>query len=293
MAASQKQLQGSLFEEVDQQPFAAVSQRKASEISDKNLTNRQLEEDASLRPRFKKTTKNKIDDPKEDLEKCKVGKNDEPKWSHHSLPDIDDLTPALRHYAELKTSDPERVLLYRLGDFFECFFEDAITLSKLLEITLTSKEGGKKIGRVPMAGIPHHAADRYCTELIKKGLSIAICDQLEAAPSKGNKLIKRGITRLITPGTILEEGMLEARKNNWLATVLIDKSSPENLINWSLAKVDVSTGEFIVQEGQDLENLQQELIKLDAAEIISEKVSISHSNWHPESTNITSFGEYS
>ena len=105
------------------------------------------------------------------------------------------------------------------------FFEDAITLSQLLEITLTSKEGGKKIGKVPMAGIPHHASDRYCTELIKKGLSIAICDQLESAPSKGNKLIKRGITRLITPGTILEEGMLRAKQNNWLASVLLESNS--------------------------------------------------------------------
>ena len=84
------------------------------------------------------------------------------------MPKIDDLTPALRHYVELKIENPDRVLLYRLGDFFECFFEDAITLSQLLEITLTSKEGGKKIGKVPMAGIPHHASDRYCTELIKK-----------------------------------------------------------------------------------------------------------------------------
>ena len=119
---------------------------------------------------------------------------EEPRWSHHNLPEIHDLTPALRHYVELKKENPERVLLYRLGDFFECFFEDAISLSQLLEITLTSKEAGKKIGKIPMAGIPHHASDRYCTELIKKGLSIAICDQLEAAPAKGKKLIKRGIT---------------------------------------------------------------------------------------------------
>ncbi len=291
MAASQNQLQGSLFKEDEKQSFYSVSPTKSSEISDENLTNQQLKDDASLRPRLKKKGKNTIDDRKKELQEFIVGKDDEPKWSHHSLPEIDDLTPALRHYAELKNADPERVLLYRLGDFFECFFEDAITLSKLLEITLTSKEGGKKIGRVPMAGIPHHAADRYCTELIKKGLSIAICDQLESAPSKGNKLIKRGITRLLTPGTILEEGMLEARKNNWLATVLIEKSSPENLINWSLAKVDVSTGEFIVQEGQEVKNLRQELIKLEAAEIISEKDSISNNDWHPRSTKITEFNK--
>ncbi len=293
MAASQKQLQGSLFEEEDQQELCNDSPTKSFEASQENLTNQQLKEDASLRPRIKKSSTNTIDTEIQELEKFIVEKSDEPKWSHHSLPEMNDLTPALRHYAELKVSDPERVLLYRLGDFFECFFEDAITLSKLLEITLTSKEGGKKIGRVPMAGIPHHAADRYCTELIKKGLSIAICDQLETAPSKGNKLIKRGITRLITPGTILEEGMLEARKNNWLATILIEQSSPEKLINWSLAKVDVSTGEFIVEEGEEMNNLRQELIKLEAAEIISEKDSISNTAWHPKSTNITEFNQTS
>ncbi len=292
MAASQKELQGSLFGEEDHQTINSDRQTKSSEATYQNLSNQQLKEDASLRPRLKKTSKNKIEGEIQGLEKFKIN-CDEPKWSHHSLPEIDDLTPALRHYAQLKASDPTRILLYRLGDFFECFFEDAITLSKLLEITLTSKEGGKKIGRVPMAGIPHHAADRYCTELIKKGLSIAICDQLETAPSQGHKLIKRGITRLITPGTILEEGMLDAKKNNWLATVLLDKSDTKKLINWSLAKVDVSTGEFIVQEGQEVKNLRQELIKLEAAEIISEKDSISNTDWYPRSTNITDFNQTS
>ena len=221
MAASQNSLQGSLFEG-DSAPLTTKDQKApSSKTSEENLTNQQLEEDALLRPRLKKKAKNETSTENGIL----VSKNfEEPKWSHHSLPEKEDLTPALRHYVELKASDPERVLLYRLGDFFECFFEDAITLSQLLEITLTSKEGGKKIGRVPMAGIPHHASDRYCTELIKKGLSISICDQLESAPSKGNKLIKRGITRLITPGTILEEGMLRANQNNWLACFLIDSN---------------------------------------------------------------------
>ena len=113
----------------------------------------------------------------------------------------------LRHYVELKAAHPERVLLYRLGDFFECFFEDAIKLSRVLELTLTGKEGGKAIGRVPMAGIPHHAAERYCAELIKQGYSVALCDQLETTPTKG-ALLKRDITRVLTPGTVLEEGML-------------------------------------------------------------------------------------
>ena len=135
--------------------------------------------------------------------------DDLPPWSHHSQVTPEQLTPMLRHYVELKAAHPERVLLYRLGDFFECFFEDAIHLSRLLELTLTGKEAGKQIGRVPMAGIPHHAAARYCSELIRRGLSVALCDQLEAAPASG-ALLKRDITRVLAPSKVPEEGMLGA-----------------------------------------------------------------------------------
>ncbi|WP_269609084.1 DNA mismatch repair protein MutS [Prochlorococcus marinus] len=291
MAASQNPIQGSLFGANEKSGANETEQLISSKTSNENLSNQQLKDDASLRPRRKNTSKNR--NQKIDLDAFSHAEIEEPKWSHHNLPEIDDLTPALRHYVELKVENPDRILLYRLGDFFECFFEDAITLSQLLEITLTSKEGGKKIGKVPMAGIPHHASDRYCTELIKKGLSIAICDQLEAAPSKGNKLIKRGITRLITPGTILEEGMLRAKQNNWLASVLIESKTTKDTINWSLAKIDVSTGEFIVQEGKDTKDLRQELIKLNAAEVISEKKSISNKNWHEGLLDITEFNQTS
>ena len=269
MAASQNPIQGSLFAEKEPSVLSKNEQDETLDISNENLSNHQLKNDALARPRVQKGAQksNQIINPNT----FSNSEIEDPKWSHHDLPKIDDLTPALRHYVELKIENPDRVLLYRLGDFFECFFEDAIKLSRLLEITLTSKEGGKKIGKVPMAGIPHHASDRYCTELIRKGFSIAICDQLEAAPAKGNKLIKRGITRLITPGTVLEEGMLSAKQNNWLASVLIESKSNTEIINWSLAKIDVSTGEFIVQEGIDTNNLRQELIKLKAAEVISEK----------------------
>ena len=291
MAASQNPIQGSLFAEKEPSVLRKNEQDESPDISNENLSNHQLKNDALARPRVQRGSQksNHIIDPNT----FSNSEIEDPKWSHHNLPKIDDLTPALRHYVELKIENPERVLLYRLGDFFECFFEDAIKLSQLLEITLTSKEGGKKIGKVPMAGIPHHASDRYCTELIKKGLSIAICDQLEAAPSKGNKLIKRGITRLITPGTVLEEGMLSAKQNNWLASVLIESNSNPELINWSLAKIDVSTGEFIVQEGRDTNNLRQELIKLKAAEVISEKTSISNKSWFEGIIEITEFNQTS
>jgi DNA mismatch repair protein MutS len=180
--------------------------------------------------------------------------------------DPQQLTPMLRHYVELKLAHPERVLLYRLGDFFECFFEDAITLSRLLELTLTGKEGGKAIGRVPMAGIPHHAAERYCGELVRRGLSVALCDQLEATPAKG-ELLRRDITRVLTPGTVLEEGMLAARRNNWLCAVVVE--GPQgSAARWGLAVADVSTGEFRVTEREGSDGLHQELLQVDASEVL-------------------------
>ena len=291
MAASPNPLQGSLFNSEDTSSDEDSQVTRSTYLSTERLANQELKDDAQLRPRSKKTKNNQ--NQINNLDGLSIPEIEEPKWSHHSLPDINELTPALRHYVELKKENPDRVLLYRLGDFFECFFEDAIKLSELLELTLTSKEGGKHIGRIPMAGIPHHASDRYCTQAIKKGLSIAICDQLESAPSKGNKLIKRGITRLITPGTILEEGMLSAKQNNWLASVLIDSHSDSENIKWSLAKVDVSTGELVVQEGKELNNLKQELIKLEAAELISEKNTINNYEWHTKSMKITEFNQTS
>nr|WP_199289151.1 DNA mismatch repair protein MutS [Cyanobium sp. FACHB-13342] len=210
--------------------------------------------------------------------------SDLPAWHHHGLVDPEQLTPMLRHYVELKAAHPDRVLLYRLGDFFECFFEDAITLSRLLELTLTGKEGGKSVGRVPMAGIPHHAAERYCGELVRRGLSVALCDQLETTPAKG-ELLKRGITRVLTPGTVLEEGLLAARRNNWLCAVVLEGA------HWGLAVADVSTGEFRVTERSGSDALHQELLQVEAAEVLWPAASTSDESsspaWCPEALRLT------
>jgi DNA mismatch repair protein MutS len=184
-----------------------------------------------------------------------------PRWHHHSLVDPAALPPVLRHYVELKAAHPDRVLLYRLGDFFEFFFEDAILLARLLELTLTGKDAGKAIGRVPMAGIPHHAVERYSNELLRRGLCVALCDQLETTPAKG-ALLRRGITRVLTPGTVLEEGMLSARRNNWLCAVVKEEE------RWGLAVADVSTGEFRVSERSGGCALHQELLQLEPAEVV-------------------------
>jgi DNA mismatch repair protein MutS len=188
--------------------------------------------------------------------------SDLPRWHHHSLVDAALLPPVLRHYVELKAAHPDRVLLYRLGDFFEFFFEDAILLSRLLELTLTGKDAGRAIGRVPMAGIPHHAAERYCNDLLRRGLCVALCDQLETTPAKG-ALLRRDITRVLTPGTVLEEGMLSARRNNWLCAVVLEGE------HWGLAVADVSTGEFRVTERRGGAALHQELLQLEAAEVVA------------------------
>ena len=255
-------LQGSLFGEPEPPQPTAASDPGNSDLSDAALG-----ADAAARPRQRKAQPAPDDQEQPDPDIDDSGEDDQPAWAHHSQVDPRQLTPMLRHYVELKAAHPQRVLLYRLGDFFECFFEDAITLSRVLELTLTGKEGGKAVGRVPMAGIPHHAAERYCGELIRRGFSVALCDQLETTPAKG-ALLKRDITRVLTPGTVLEEGMLSARRNNWLAAVVVEPSSGQQPFRWGLASADVSTGEVQVMQRQDSDALHQQLSQLGASELL-------------------------
>ena len=289
MTSNSIPLQGSLFG--DNQPSSEDGKLEDKSIlgTGEDLSDNQLTKDAKERPR--RRSQEKIDQivAKTRTKKSSSSANsDLPSWSHHSFVEINQLTPVLKHYVELKKAHPERILLYRLGDFFECFFEDAIQLSQLLELTLTGKEGGKSIGRVPMAGIPHHAAERYCTELIKQGLSIALCEQLETTPSKDGNLLKRGITRILTPGTVIEEGMLQSRRNNWLGAVIVEEVKEDLSIKWGLANADVSTGEFFVREGKGNDSLHQELLKLDAAEIICAKTNSTNTKqWCPININLT------
>ena len=178
--------------------------------------------------------------------------------------DRDKLTPMYQHYVEVKETYPNALLLYRVGDFFECFFQDAVIISRELELVLTSKEGGKGIGRVAMTGVPHHALERYSRLLVEKGYAVAICDQVEdsteAAAEK--RLVERAITKLLTPGTLTDEGMLNAKKNNFLAAVVITGE------NWGLAYSDISTGEFYTTQASDLTALSLELSRLQPSEIL-------------------------
>jgi DNA mismatch repair protein MutS len=145
-------------------------------------------------------------------------------------------------YRELKQRYPDYILLFRLGDFYEMFFEDAHLGASLLQIALTSRQKGE--GAIPMAGIPHHAAETYVARLIRAGQKVAVCEQMEV-PARGQKLVRREIVRLITPGTVTDTQFLDGASNNFLLVVAVARAAV------GVALVDVSTGEFLVGEGAD------------------------------------------
>ncbi|QLE58731.1 DNA mismatch repair protein MutS [Nostoc sp. TCL26-01] len=170
------------------------------------------------------------------------------------------LSKMYQHYVEVKDQHPHALLLYRVGDFFETFFQDAVTVARELELVLTSKHGGE-VGRVAMTGVPHHAWERYTTQLVEKGYAVVICDQVEDS-SEAVGLVRREVTRILTPGTLLEEGMLSSKRNNYLAAVVIAGN------HWGLAYADISTGEFLTTQDSDLERLTQELMRLQPSEVL-------------------------
>src|SRR5438034_5463339 len=137
----------------------------------------------------------------------------------------------MQQYQELKRRHPDHLLFFRLGDFYETFFEDAELASRLLQITLTARQDA------PMSGIPHHAADGCIARLVRAGQKIAVCEQLEA-PEREKKLLRRDVVRIITPGTLTDTAYLEGAANNFLMAVIASRDST------GVALVDVSTGEF-------------------------------------------------
>ncbi|AUC60243.1 DNA mismatch repair protein MutS [Cyanobacterium sp. HL-69] len=182
----------------------------------------------------------------------------------YRLINIKDLTPMYHHYVEVKEQYPNCLLLYRVGDFFECFFQDAVTIAQELELVITSKDAGQNVGRIAMTGVPHHALDRYARQLVEKGYGVVICDQVEDASkaTAEKRLVKRAITKLLTPGTVTEDEMLPSRQNNFLAAVVVAKE------HWGLAYADISTGEFFTTQSKDLTSLATELLRLQPAEIL-------------------------
>jgi len=150
-------------------------------------------------------------------------------------------TPMMRQYSQFKAQFPGAILLFRVGDFYETFGEDAITTSRILGITLTKRHNGSS-SETELAGFPHHSLETYLPKLVKAGQRVAICDQLED-PRFTKKIVKRGVTELVTPGVSYNDAVLEGRRNNYLASICVMKDL------WGLSLVDISTGEFMTTEG--------------------------------------------
>ncbi len=173
----------------------------------------------------------------------------------------EDLTPAMQRFLETKRENPECLLLYRMGDFYETFFEDAVTMSKELEITLTGRECGK-LGRIPLAGIPAKALDGYLEKLVNKDIKVAICEQLED-PKFAKGIVKRGVVRIITAGTLFESNLLNKNSNNYMCAVYKEKDK------WGFAYTDISTGEFKATQ-LNYDTLLTELARIQPSEIIAQ-----------------------
>ena len=184
-----------------------------------------------------------------------------------------DLTPMAKQYREIKSRHNDAILFYRLGDFYEMFNDDALVASRELEITLTGRGDGDS--RMPMCGVPFHAADSYINKLISRGFKVAVCEQVEDPSQKGSKgVVKREVVKIITPGTVVEPKMLNEKRSNWLASVSFEKGS------LGFAMVDASTGDFrvtLLEGGDSLEKLQDEIERINPSEcLIPDIVPDSH-----------------
>ena len=179
--------------------------------------------------------------------------------------DYDKLTPMMRQYFEIKNSYQDYILFYRLGDFYEMFFDDAVTASRELELTLTGRNCGLE-ERAPLCGVPYHAADVYLSRLVEKGYKVAICEQVED-PALAKGLVKREVVRILTPGTVIDPAFLDERENNYVLA-LNEKSA------WSVAYADITTGELkttLFDPEKGVDRVLEEILKVKPSEIIVSK----------------------
>src|SRR5690554_2701424 len=165
----------------------------------------------------------------------------------------------MQQYYDIKEQYPDSILFFRLGDFYEMFGDDATVASKVLEIALTSREAGLQ-GRIPMCGVPHHAAESYLEKLVNAGYRVALCEQLED-PRQAKGVVKRDVVRLITPGTFIE-GKLKDSENQFLVSLGFRDRS------WGLASLDMSTGEFMTVSTNSTVKVRDELIRLQPKEVV-------------------------
>ena len=171
------------------------------------------------------------------------------------------MTPMLRHYLTVKAEHPDAILLYRMGDFFEMFFEDAVTAAPVLDVALTARQKGTA-SEAPMCGVPHHAVDAYIGRLLDAGYKVAVCDQVED-PAQARGLVRREVTRIVTPGTISDLEMLDQARPNYLAGIRFDGAAGAG------AFLDLSTGEFFVRRWSDAEYAVEDLERLAPREVLT------------------------
>ena len=177
--------------------------------------------------------------------------------------DIDKFSPMMQNYLKTKEDYKDCILFYRLGDFYEMFFDDAITASRELELTLTGKDCGQE-ERAPMCGIPYHAAESYISKLVQNGHKVAICEQLED-PKLAKGIVKRDVIRVVTPGTVIESNLLEEKKNNYIMAIY------KNGIYFGMSVCDLSTGDFRMTQIRDTNNfamLMDEISRYSPSEIV-------------------------
>lgn len=169
-------------------------------------------------------------------------------------------TPMMQQYQKFKQDHPDAILLFRMGDFYETFYDDAKEASRLLGLTLTKRNNGKA-DEIPLAGLPYHALDTYLARLVKAGRKVAICEQMEP-PQKGKKVVRREVVQVVSPGTILAEDLLDHRRNNYLAGVVVDGDLA------GVAVADVSTGAFSVRECP-ADDIWETLARTDPSEVVA------------------------
>ncbi|MFQ5781139.1 MAG: DNA mismatch repair protein MutS, partial [Nitrospiria bacterium] len=179
-----------------------------------------------------------------------------------------DATPLMKQFLRIKEKYPEAILFFRVGDFYEMFFDDAVTASKILQITLTSRDKNKE-NPVPLCGIPYHAASGYIAKLIRSGASVAVCEQVED-PTSAKGIVKREVVRVITPGTVIEPELLSAKENNYLAALKWEfKSAPTEAKKIGLAYLDLSTGDFRMSPSHaGWSEIEGELMKIGPKEVL-------------------------
>lgn len=198
--------------------------------------------------------------------------------------------PLRRQYDAIKARYGEHILLFRLGDFYETFDNDAIIAAEVLDIVLTARDMGKG-NRVPLAGIPYHAADGYIAKLVQAGHKVAICEQVGEV-TKGRGLVERDVTRVVTPGTVTDPAMLDARSNNYIVAIVIEGARA------GIAYADISTGEFLTTEirtenaEETLLGIGRELLRLNAAELVvpqsfGDDLALPQSSWLPSSLSVS------